>query len=671
MNLSFINPWFLLGLAAGIIPILIHRLTPQKALLKRFSAVRLLLKSQQLLTRPRSLRHLLLLALRVLAVMSLAILMARPVLMRAGLLSPGEESAKVVILDNSLSMAYREGDGERFEIAKRAARAVIEGSRGQFLVVPTASFGEGVEAAGDPPWLTREEALGKVEATLLSYGRGDPVSAFRPILRRLKESKAKKEILVITDLAQGDWEAFHPGKLETVPTDATLTFLRVGGPHRDPNTAIRAVRLAEGEAVIGTPSRLEVTVSNLSDQAARTLVQLHLSGAKVDQKSLELKGDEERKVSFELFLEKPGWVNAEVRLSGDALALDDVFYFPLKVREKVRVLIVDGDPRTALKASESYYLVNALHPGGLEGSPFLSQVVTEGEWQTLDSKPHDALFLLNVAQPVASNLSRFLESGKPVFLFLGNRVTPEEYNRIPLFPWKLREVKEAGLRDTEKPERIAQIDKTWSALRPFAEEEGGSGGESLRKAAIYRYVNVEGSTRALMRLTSGDPLLSEAGVGTGRLFLFASSADLDWNDLPLKTAYLPLIQGLLKEAVGLGKESLPPPAVFGEALAQRAHPHQVAGLFKGLGIYEVPEGSGEVRLGVNPPFGESDLKKMGEGEIKKAFGAMNVSIAEYKEGALGGVRAARMEVWPFVLVFLLLLLGLEMGVANRIGQGRA
>ena len=60
------------------------------------------------------------------------------------------------------------------------------------------------------------------------------------------------------------------------------------------------------------------------------------------------------------------------------------FYFPLKVREKVRVLIVDGDPRTSLKASESYYLVNALNPGGSEGSPFLTKVITEEELASLD-----------------------------------------------------------------------------------------------------------------------------------------------------------------------------------------------------------------------------------------------------------------------------------------------
>ena len=112
MNLIFLNPLFLFGLAAGILPILIHRLTKRKALVRKFSAVRLLLQSQRQMVRPQRLKHLLLLVLRILAVVSLAFLMARPVLSRQGLLV-GAGGAEAVILDNSLSMGYRDEGGRR------------------------------------------------------------------------------------------------------------------------------------------------------------------------------------------------------------------------------------------------------------------------------------------------------------------------------------------------------------------------------------------------------------------------------------------------------------------------------------------------------------------------------------------------------------------------------
>jgi hypothetical protein len=47
MSLVFANPLMLFGLVAGMIPILIHRLTHQKTVKKPFSAVRLLVRSKR------------------------------------------------------------------------------------------------------------------------------------------------------------------------------------------------------------------------------------------------------------------------------------------------------------------------------------------------------------------------------------------------------------------------------------------------------------------------------------------------------------------------------------------------------------------------------------------------------------------------------------------------
>ncbi len=140
MNLTFLNPLFLLGLAAGTIPILIHRLTKRKAIPRKFSAVRLLLQSQQVMARPQRLKHLLLLALRVLAVLSLVFLMARPVLTSPGFLAEEAKRPGSFILDNSLSMGYREDGGERFALAKKAVREVIEETQGKTL--PDSDFSD-------------------------------------------------------------------------------------------------------------------------------------------------------------------------------------------------------------------------------------------------------------------------------------------------------------------------------------------------------------------------------------------------------------------------------------------------------------------------------------------------------------------------------------------------
>ncbi len=654
MNLTFLNPLFLLGLPAVVLPILIHRLTQRKALQRKFSAVRLILQSQRITARPQRLKHLLLLALRILAVMGFIFMMARPVLIRPGLAALRSTGARAVIFDNSLSMGFQEDRGERFQLAKKAVREALEGFQGQVALFPTVAPPEKPGVDGKARWMKPEDALAEMEALPLSFGRGQTTSALGSAYQQLKDLKSPKQVLIVSDLARGDWEPLDLSKLGAV-SDADVTFLRMGGPDRDPNACVKNVTLVEGDPVVGTPARLEVTVSNFSDRPQTPLAQLYLSGTKIDQKSIELKPGEDGKVYFELFFERSGWIDGEIRLSGDRLPQDDVFYFVLKVREKLKVLVVDGDPKPSLRASGSYYIVSALRPGGLDNSPFLVRVSTEEEMAGIDLRTFDALFLINVAKVIPSRLSSFLDQGKPAFVFLGNRVSPGDYNGLTFFPWIIRERRDAD----QKPERIVQVDSSHGTLQSLMKE-----GKALQNASFYRYFKIEGPSRNLLILGDQDPLLAEADVGRSKLFLFTSTANLDWNDLPLKAAFLPLVQGLLKETVGLSLDSLPAGMRVGEPFLEKAPPVQLKGAQGGTGIYQFFPPSGEVRRGVNPPYEESNLVKIGEGELKKKFGTIDTRVLEYEEGALRNRQEGRKELWPSLLLFLLIVIGAEMVLAN-------
>ena len=654
--ITFANPLFLFGLAAGILPILIHRLTQRKARVRKFSAVRLLLQSQQNLVRPERLRQFLLLALRVLAVLSLALLMARPAWLLAGVFSPGDAGARILVLDDSLSMGYREDRGVRFDLAKAKAREILAGVTGRVLVLP-ASTGR----PGPPPgWMTPDQARGALDAIGLTFGRGDTVAALNRASPAWRDARGPVELVILTDLARPDWEGFRLSELKEAPADLSITFLRFGAEGRDPNVTVRGMRLAQGDAVAGAANRLEANVLNLSGEARSVLAQFYLDGAKVEQKTVELQPGEEGPVSFDLFLEHGGWVNGEVRLAEDRLAADDRFHFALKARDRVRVLVVDGDPRPSPQGSESYYLLNALQPGRGEGSPFLVRALPEGELERADLTPYDAVFLLNVPRPPASPVAAFLKAGKPVFLFLGDRVDPRHYGRLPFLPWRLGEVRGFGPRG---PSRIGRVDFEGEPLRSLA----GAAVVGWKKAAFLRYFRIEGSSRDRMALENGDPLLVEgASAGGGRVFLFASSADLDWNDLPLHALYLPWIQGLLKDAVGLSASPLQAGLRLGEPSPESGPDSQLTGVPGGPGVYRFDAPEGEVRRGLNPPPEESDLRKMTPEEMQKRFGSVKVRVVEAREDAPVAPLVGRRELWPYLLGFLLLVLGVEMGVASRV-----
>ena len=92
-GLTLLQPAFLLaGLAAGV-PILIHLINRHRALVHRFPALRFLLMADRRTARKFRLYQLLLLALRVLAILLLALLLSQPRWGGEGERSPGAASA--------------------------------------------------------------------------------------------------------------------------------------------------------------------------------------------------------------------------------------------------------------------------------------------------------------------------------------------------------------------------------------------------------------------------------------------------------------------------------------------------------------------------------------------------------------------------------------------------
>ncbi len=655
MSLTFLNPLFLLGLSGGILPILIHRLTKRKAIKRVFPSLRLLVKSQNIHSRPESLKHILLLILRIILILTIAFMMAQPILVRSGLFTAGEEGVKILVIDNSMSMGYMDEGGTRFNRAKILTEEVIKGVKGQFIIIPT--FKKIEKPYQNVPILSKEEALRELSRISLSPERGDPGKSLSLAFKGIKENGSRGDILFISDMARGDWKGFDPSQLGIVPSENKVTFLSIGQRESDSNLSIKGVNLREGDMVLGSHINLEVIISNHSDKKLNSLVKLYLSGIKRDEKSVEIDAQAEERVYFELLLDKSGWVDGKVELSGDRLSADDVFYFSFKVRDKIKVLIVDGDPRLSIRATESYYLKNALNPRGSTGSPFLLDVISEGDLILIDQKTYDAFFLLNMRRLPEEKLFSILKGGKPVFIFLGDQVIPQEYNNLSFLPWRIE-----GLREGETL-KIAEIDETHGFLKSFS----GAEGESLRRATFRNYFKIGGLGKRLLIFENGEPFLLEEEIEGGRLFLFSSSADIDWNDLPLKASYLPLIQGLLKYSLNINRDS------FSKNIRYKELPEgdfiQIEGERGGPGIYKSTSKSEDMRYCLNSSFDESDLNKISARDLKKIFGNIDIRVSEYRGEEVEELLGVQKELWPYILGFVLMVFGIEMTLSNILPKG--
>src|SRR5262245_43745951 len=122
--LSFLNPLFLLGLAAAAIPVIIHLFTRKRPREVPFSSLEFLTEVNRSEIRRIQLKQWLLLLLRALALAALALAMSRPVWRSAGG-QRGASATVVALVDVSGSMGALTRSGTLVQEARRALESLI------------------------------------------------------------------------------------------------------------------------------------------------------------------------------------------------------------------------------------------------------------------------------------------------------------------------------------------------------------------------------------------------------------------------------------------------------------------------------------------------------------------------------------------------------------------
>jgi Aerotolerance regulator N-terminal/von Willebrand factor type A domain len=692
MSLFFLNPAYLFGLLAASAPVIIHLLNRRRIKRIRFPAVKFLLLSQKRISRTKRLRHWFLLALRTFAILVLVLLLARPIFQTgAGLFASGGPSSVALVLDNSLSMTWSR-DGEGFKQAKDAAArlfaAMSAGDRAALVATnpPTK----------EPPRLKREKEvlLRELEGAKIGDGSADFAAALARAYELLREPAAEKEIWVVTDAALTDWDRFNLAGLKQYDPAVPVKVIKVSAKEQPPNAAVREIRLRGQDVNVGLPTEIQAVITNFgASEIKDVLVQLRVDDQAKEQKLVSLAPRGEVEANFQFVLARPGSHTASITLKKDRLAGNTVTNFTLEAEDKIKVLIVDGDPQTSLVSSETFFLTRALNPeGAATPSPFIATVVLAESLASASLESYQAVVLCNVAaisDAVASRLKEYVRRGGGLLIFLGDRVQPEDYNRRlydaapSILPARL---KDKRIVSASALERIERIDTKHPALAAFSDPILLDSLKSSRIAGYYR-TDASGGT-AMIGLANGDALALEKKFGAGRVILVSTAADRDWSDLPVKTAYLPLTQSLVNYlqggkkgaletgvAVGETKKFTLPPAYVGKTLKvirpdQRereitlaAEGENAAGAFDEnnvAGIYRVSAplaGDAAAALApiypVNPPFLESRLEAISDAELAARLRPARAEIVSIDALAKGGSRSDL--ALPLLLVLIVTL----------------
>lgn len=557
LGLAFLNPLLLWALPLAAVPIIIHILNRRRFQKVPWAAMDFLLKAMKRNRKRLRMEQWLVLLLRVLAVLLLVSLVSRPQLGGSALL--GSRTHHIVILDDSASMAQRSGSTALFEKAQDRIKLLADdlGARRQgdiFSLVTTSG-------AQEPAiWSQRiggsfgRDAGSRLKELQVSDRSPDLGKAFETTVKRAKEVQdaSRTEYYVVGDRRSWDWSTLddkpRPSLLAGLSAMAGdkehVTVLTVGGQHA--NLAITDVKLIDRLAIAAVPVTLGIDVKNFGlDPTAPTTVSIEVDGqSRITQDVPQLAPGERHTVQMDHTFHQPGPHRIDALLEpGESFPFDDRRTLALQVREKSRVLLVDGQPDE--DQGEVFFLQATLDvpESGIE-----AQVVTESGFDEANLDAFDMIWLCNVQAPsmeAAKRLEAFVGSGGGLAITCGSLIDAPRYNDLlwqdgkGLLPLPIGEING----DPDRPEHAHLANPEHPMCTGVAELFElvlGNWIQVKRWLTLEEPADHEASIVARIRGADGPPMLATrtyGGLG-GEVALFSITADRFWSNLPSTDLFL-------------------------------------------------------------------------------------------------------------------------------------
>ena len=603
----FLNPWMLIGIAAVGLPILIHLLNRRRFKIVDWAAMDFLFQADRKNRRRVQLENLILLLLRCLAMLLIALMLARPFL-PSGVTQFLQQTAqveRVVLIDDSLSQRALVDSIPGIERTKTSVLDLLSelaasSDTQNWLTVYLTSDPD--QPLIDYQPLT-QNVLAETSQTIDAIECSDQASDYQRSLTAIRQHvEGKREnvgraVYVYSDLRRRDWVSTGEQDTESSPEkllagiadESVGTFLIDTGSDQDNNLAVTSVRPGEllvAEKVIS----FAVTVSNFGrDSVADVRVMFQVGEAQPQYETIPMMaGGSTETLYFNTVFGPPGpqpltgiaqqpplFQNFRVRaeidrqslgdgLASDQLQQDSQRLYAAHVREGVRVLLIDGDPSSIAQRSETHYLRSL----AVVGTGLQMDVGTVSDLETMVLSDYSAIFLCNVDEASPDridSLTTWVDDGGALVLMPGNRVRAGTFNAAfhrdgtGLSPLELTTMSgDPTMSNWVNFEIDPQIHP---ALKVIVESDA----TSLGKVDVFSWWASEiddsvigKSVQVPLRLSdkNNSPAMVDRSVGDGRVIVFAIPGDGDWTMWPGSPTFAPVMIDLIDYLVNDSRDAV-------------------------------------------------------------------------------------------------------------------
>ena len=286
---------------------------------------------------------------------------------------------------------------------------------------------------------------------------------------------------------------------------------------------------------------------------------------------------------------------------------------------------------------------------------------------------------------------------------MGDAVDREHYNRLAyrdgegVLPGRLTGI--AG--DAVARESFVRL-RADSLTHPVVADFAATPRSGLFSARVFAHTTVEVNplrAKVVLRYDNGAPALVLRTLGSGKLALLTTTANMDWTNLPAKGDYVSLVMNLVTylcasnddrrnlrlgepirehltaAQIGMTKQVVTPDDKTEPTRLDCADPPQ-AGCWLSYeftdapGFYTVSIGDEDRLFAVNMPTSEGDLRAWTPEQARARLGAGVEFVTEPDKLVRNIARAPTRELASGLTYLLLALLVIEMWAAMRFGEAR-
>ena len=518
----FLNPYFLFGLTAIAVPVIIHLFNFRKYKKVYFTNVKFMQELRQQTRKTSDLRHLIILFLRILAIVSLVLAFARPYIPRDALMASPSATHKVVVyVDNSFSMESQGVNGSLIDEALRRAAEIAGAYRpaDQFVLI-TNDF-----EARHRRWTGREDflnALTEVKPGPVNRNPGELIQ----LVKELAGGDAAT-VYLISDFRKSSVNAGSIGA-----DSLNRYFLLPLTANKVNNVYIDSCWFESPLHLAGQNVKLWVRVKNQgSEKIDKVPLKLTINGRQRAVSSISASPSSVTDLSIAWNEHEKGIMSAVLSITDQPVVFDDNLYFSYSVMPSVPVLCISGessDPYLgALLGNDSAFVYTRVSQESVDYSSISSRnlVILDG--------------LKEISSGLAGELSRFVSSGGHLL------VIPSATGVSPGYQSFLQSM---GCDYYLKINRVKQKVAGLNLRSRIFSDVFDRVPENMDLPAVNEYYTITRQSRAgqevLMTLQNGDVFLGSVNCGSGKVYLLAVPLVPAFSNFPRHAVFVPAIYNI-------------------------------------------------------------------------------------------------------------------------------